>query len=170
MWVFFQGNIPKYLITQKKKPKPLPPVCRLLSTTSTCMSTGGGAPPGSRTDQQLTPDLQTSWRIKWWTEKYRSQKRVSARWLGGVINWTLMHLCFCLSVTQPVRPSRGRWGRSRSGWQPWWCSTAEPRKGSPTLRRKRQTVPRRSPWPQSHLAARRLLMLGDGELYWSVLF
>lgn len=132
------------------------------------MSTGGGAPPGSPTDQQLTPVLRTSWRTKWWTEEYRSQKRVSARRLGGVINWTLMRLCFCLSLTQPVRLFRGQWGRSRSGWQPWCCSTAEPRKRSPTLRRKRQTVPRRSPRPQSHLTARRLL--GDGEFNGSVLF
>lgn len=152
MSVFVPGNIPKHLITQrKKKPKLLPPVCRPLSITTTCMNAGGATQPTSRKSkvdfpsQQPTPVLQTRRRKKSWTEDYRSQERMCAREPGGRTNWTLMHLFFCVSIMLPVRPRRGPSERSRSGWAPWCCSTAKPRGGSSSLGRNRNYPP-----PQRH--------------------
>lgn len=165
---FFHQVTSVHFITQRKKPKLLPEVCRHLSITIIYTNTGGATPPRSRADfrsQQLTPVLQITW-----TEVYRSQKSSSALWPGGLKNWTLMRLCSCSSFTLPIRPLRGQWGRSRSGCQPSCCSTAERREGGSTLRRKRLTGPRRSPPPASHQTSKGLLMMGNGESDSFVLF
>lgn len=164
MSVFVPGNIPKLLITQKKKPKQLPAASWLLSITTVCTSAGGrpqqlaGRSRTGSACRRPSRLLKTERRIK-------SQRRVPVLWEGSLINWTLMHRSFCRGLTLPARPPRGVWERSSSSWAPWCCSTAKPREGSSTLgRSSTETLQWFSP-PETHQTIRILLMLSNGESF-----
>lgn len=122
---FVSRSLLTHSATRTTKPKLLPAACRPSSVTTACMNAGGAR--SRRTAPQETPAPRTRGRMKPWTEGCLSP---GFHQLEAQMDWTLMRLCFCLSLTLPVRPSRGHWGRSRSGWPPWFCSTARPREGS----------------------------------------